>query len=158
MRSDSLALGIYSAPLAQRAGRLNHHYTTVLAPRDESYMRQLFAKHYPQGKFVNADKEETWRQLLKDADAVVLLYPDAIGFGFSKLERETRKLKSPLAALRFLNGRTRTMLLSRTVRRQLALRRLIIRFFVFELLTVIPFFAATLWFACVDVVRGRNEH
>jgi hypothetical protein len=156
MRSYGLTVGVYAEPLAKRAGRLYRHYAMVLSPREEIYMRQLFATRYPQGKFVNVHKEDGWRQALKNADTVVLLYPDAIGFGFSALERDAIRSKSPLAALRFLNGRMRTMPLSRAVRRQLALRRVLIRFFVIEFLTVVPFLVATLWFAGVDLVRSRK--
>jgi hypothetical protein len=85
-----------------------------------------------------------------------LLFPDPIGFGFSKLEREVRHLRLPSAGLRFLNGRNRTLPVSRAVRAQLAMRRLLVRFFIFELLAVVPFFVSTLWFAGWDLVRGRR--
>jgi hypothetical protein len=155
-------IGIYCEPLTRSstrpglAGHLYRHYRANLLPRNEAYMRKLFESHYADGKFLNLHEDPDWRERIRQADRVVLLYPDPIGFGFSRVEREVRKRNPRSAELRFLNGRSRTLPLSGKVRAQLALRRLLIRFFVFEALAVIPFFAATLYFAASDAVRGRK--
>jgi hypothetical protein len=155
-------VGLYYDPLVKNserkgvAGRLYMHYTALLAPRDESYMRHLFEQRYPDGSFLNAGVDGNWQTKIRDAEKIVLLFPDAIGFGFSRLEHEVRRLKSAAAEVRFLNGRTRTLQISASVRSQLRLRRLLVRFLVFEMLAIVPFFFATLLFAGSDRVRGRE--
>jgi hypothetical protein len=155
-------VGLYYDPLARNSqrkgvgGRLYMHYMALLAPRDESYMRHIFEQRYPGASFLNAGIDGNWQTEIKTAEKIVLLFPDAIGFGFSRLEHQVRGLKSATAEVCFLNGRTRTLQISASVRSQLRLRRLLVRFLVFEMLAIVPFFFATLWFAGSDRVRGRK--
>lgn len=159
--SQSSIVGLYYEALAPGTvrsalgDRLRNHYATTLLLRDETYMRSLFQEHYPNALFVKVDSDGTWRQKIKGADTIVLLFPDAIGFGFKKIERELARLKARAATLSFLNGRGRILGLSRPVQTQLALRRFLIRFLVVEVLTIVPFLMATLCMAGYDRLRGR---
>lgn len=125
-------------------------------PRDEEYMRALFAERYPGGVFVDADGGEDWRREVVDADTVVLLYPDSTGIGFSGLEREAARACKTWATLRALNGRRRDFVLSRATRRELRRRRLIEKAMLGEAVAVLVFAAATPFFVASDLLRGRR--
>ena len=125
-------------------------------PRSEAYMRELFAERYPQGRFINADEQPDWPVHLRAADTVVLLYPDAIGIGFSAIETMVRKQKKDWATVRVLNGRRRDFIWQRRVTRQLRLRRFLERSMLGEALAIIIFAAVTPFFLASDLVRGRR--
>jgi hypothetical protein len=125
-------------------------------PRSEAYMQALFAERWPEGEFVNAKADPAWAQRLPAADTVVLLFPDAIGIGFAALEAEVRKRRKVWATVRALNGRRRDFVLSRSVRRQLAFRRLLERSMATEVLATFCFFIATPFLLGYDLVRGHR--
>ena len=160
--SDVTTIGLYAATVRRRAreggvwGRLYTHYQSVLLPRDEAYMRNLFETQHPGGRFINVDDEAGWIEALSGATTIVLVYPDPIGLGFAPIERQVRSAKSPLAALRVLTGRRRTFLLSPSARFHLATRRLLTRFLVAELILGAFVLLATPVLAAADYVRGRR--
>ena len=125
-------------------------------PRSEAYMRKLFAERYPHGRFVNADEQRDWGAQVAAADAVVLLYPDAIGIGFSAIETIVKKQKKDWATVRVLNGRRRDFIWRPRVVRQLRLRRFLERSMLGEALAIIIFAAVTPFFLVSDLVRGRR--
>ena len=125
-------------------------------PRDEAYMRALFAERYPGGVFLNAGGGEDWRPEAAAADTLVLLYPDSTGIGFSELEREASRVSKTWATLRALNGRRRDFVLSRATLRELRRRRLIERTMLGEAAAVLLFAAATPFFVASDLLRGRR--
>lgn len=127
-------------------------------PRDEGYMRALFEERYPGGAFVVADGDGggDWRGAVREADTVVLLYPDSTGIGFSRLEREVEGARKTWATVRALNGRRRDFVLSRATRRELRRRRLIERAMLGEVAAVLLFAAATPFFVASDLLRGRR--
>src|SRR5262252_5671395 len=73
-------------------------------PRNQAYMEELFAQHYPDGLFINADEEDDWPNQVTEADIIVLLYPDAIGIKFLPTESVVKKTKNTWATVRVLNG------------------------------------------------------
>jgi hypothetical protein len=125
-------------------------------PRDEAYMRALFAERYPRGEFVDADSDPRWLERLRDADTVVLLYPDSTGLHFSPLESVVEKNKKLWATVRALNGRRRDFVLSDHARRQLRRRRFVERAMLGEALSIFAFAAMTPFFVAVDLLRGRR--
>jgi hypothetical protein len=124
-------------------------------PRDEAYMRALFAERYPDGVFTTTGGDE-WRRELPSADTVVLLYPDANGINFSGVEGEVARAKKTWATVRVLNGRRRDFVLSRAARHSLRRRRFIERTMLGEALAVLVFTAATPFFVVSDLLRGRR--
>ena len=125
-------------------------------PRDEAYMRRLFAERYPDGVFVCADREADWPARLVEGASVVLLYPDAIGQGFGRIEAVVGARPGPARAPRVLNGRGRDFALDRATRRALALRRFLERTMLIEL-AFVPFFVVlTPLLLTVDGLRGRR--
>jgi hypothetical protein len=125
-------------------------------PRDENYLRSCFSERFPGGEFINIAQNQNWRESVKAADTVVFLYPDAIGLGFGRLEREVGRLKKNWAALRALNGRRRDFLLSSSTLWALRLRRLIERGMLGELIALLLFGCLTPVFLLGDLLRQRQ--
>ena len=125
-------------------------------PRDEAYMKALFVERYPQGVFVNADTGPEWRRELASADTVVMLYPDATGLYFSKLEAVVRREKKIWATVRVLNGRRRDFVWSGRARRGLRLRRFLERSMLGEALATVAVVVATPFFLISDLARGKR--
>lgn len=125
-------------------------------PRSEEYMRALFAERWPDGEFVNAQRNPDWVSRLGSADVVILLFPDAIGLGFAAIEGTVRRHKKVWATVRALNGRRREFVLTRPVRRQLAVRRLLERSMAMEALATVCFVIFTPFLLGYDLVRGHR--
>lgn len=156
------SIGLYSAPLTAGGGRggiarrLFSHYRSVLLPRDEAYMRTLFAERFPAGRFIDIDADPDWRRSLAGATSVVLLYPDPIGFGFRAVERAAREAMAAHGTLRALTGRRREFQLSRSMRFHLGLRRLLTRCLVVEAVLGGALLVATPFLVAVDRLSGRR--
>jgi hypothetical protein len=88
-------------------------------------------------------------------DSVILVYPDALGLGWSGVERKLLTgLKAPLF---FANGRRRLMRLDSSTRRRLVWHRFLANSRLAELLLgviVIPF---AILCATVDALRGKSD-
>ncbi|HJQ68935.1 MAG TPA: hypothetical protein VKA70_08185 [Blastocatellia bacterium] len=125
-------------------------------PRSVAYMEELFLERYPQGRFINVDEQSGWRESVAAADAVVMLYPDSIGLGFSRIEAAVKRQKKRWAVVRALNGRRREFILKRRTVRQLKLRRFLERSMLGEAAAVVAFVAVTPLFVVSDLVRGRR--
>ena len=118
-------------------------------PRDEAYLRALFAERYPDGR-IGALSEAG------NADVVVLLYPDAIGIGWSAVERDVRSRAGAGTELRALNGRRRDFALDRAMRRRLAVRRAFETALLGEALFTAVLLLATPPLLAWDLLRGRR--
>jgi hypothetical protein len=125
-------------------------------PRSREYMRNLFEERYPGGVFVDVAATPAWREPLAAAGTIVLLYPDAIGLGCGATERAVRGALAPGADLRVLNGRRRDFALDGGTRRALALRRLLERSMLAELLFIPVFLCVTPVLLAIDLLRGRR--
>jgi hypothetical protein len=124
-------------------------------PRDEAYMRALFAERYPDGVLIRAD-HAAWRREVAGADTIVLVYPDSIGLGFRRIESAVRRAARPGATVRVLNGRRRDFEWTAAVRRQLYVRRMLERTMAVELVSVFAFLVVTPCLLAADLVRGRR--
>lgn len=125
-------------------------------PRNESYMRNLFKERYPDGAFINLDKEVDWVSHVKAADSVILLYPDAIGIGYSGVEKTVRNSRKRWAAIRVMNGRRRSFLLNFSTRLGLTLRRGLEQSMLLELTLLLPFVVMTPLLLALDSIRGHR--
>jgi hypothetical protein len=118
-------------------------------PRDEAYMRALFAERYPAGR-VGAPEDAP------GAERIVLLYPDAIGLGWRPVERALIRCVAPGVELRVLNGRRRDFLLDRRARCRLELRRALETSLAGEAAATVTFVLLTPILLAWDVLRGRR--
>lgn len=137
-------------------GLLHRLVWTRANPRSESYMRDLFVEHFPDGMFVPIDQKPEWRTLLHQSDVVVLLYPDSIGQGYRLVEQEARTRKKPEASLQVLNGRRRLFLLNGATLRDLRWRRFLERWMVLESMALLIFVLVTPCLLIIDWARGRR--
>jgi hypothetical protein len=148
-----MTIGVLHDPWRTRRGGLLRRYRAMVEykanPRDEAYLRALFAERYPAGRIGHlADTAAAQR--------VVLLYPDAIGLGWSPVEREVRATAPPGTEIRVLNGRRRDFELDPRTRRQLAVRRVLEAGLVGEVIFSAAFLVATPILLAVDALRGRR--
>lgn len=121
-------------------------------PRSAEYMDALFRERHDRA-LVRTDLDG-WQDAVREADRVVLLYPDAIGLGFWPLERKLRKLQQ--GDLTALNGRRREFTLDARTRRALRRRRFLERAMILELVAVPALILATPVLALIDLIRGRR--
>jgi len=123
-------------------------------PRSADYMRTLFEREWGGGSFVDTGVERSWESMLEGAARVVLLYPDANGIGFGRIERRVRRL-APRAAVHVLNGRQRQFLLDASTATAVRLRRFLECTMLIETVISLGILVATPVLLGIDVVRGR---
>jgi len=114
-------------------------------------MRRRFAESYPGGRLVEVQGRHDSATDPGSAELVVLLYPDAIGLGFGRLERRLRA-----APLRALTGRGRDYELTAGVRRRLLIRRALERTMLVELAIAPLVLIVAVVALVVDLVGGRR--
>lgn len=136
-------LRVYRRALAWRAN-----------PRPPEYMRALLAEHWPDAVLVHVDEDDLDARL-RDADEVVLVYPDAIGLGFGALERRVARATSGRIP-QVLTGRRRRFALDRRTHHALRLRRALERSMVGEAAGLLLVALATVPLAAFDMIRGRR--
>jgi hypothetical protein len=148
-----MTLGVLYDPWpARRVGPLRRYRTMVefkANPRDEAYMRRLFAERYPEGTLGTADD-------VGAAKRIVLLFPDAIGVGWTHVERRVTELGGGIVEVRVLNGRRRDFVLDRRTHRRLRLRRLLETTLGAEVIATVLFVVMTPPLLAWDLVQGRR--
>lgn len=160
-------VGIFSYPWNKEYGQTKRPSRNLLEkyrrmvwykanPRREVYMKKEFFEHWPDGIFVNADTDSEWHHKISKADTIVLLYPDAIGLGFGQIESRVAQVKKKWAAVRILNGRKRSFLLTPFVWRQLISRRFLERSMLGEIIFTALFIVITPIFVIIDKIKGRE--
>lgn len=116
-------------------------------PRSPDYMRRLLDEHHGDDVTIVGDPAEA-----AAAREIVLLYPDAIGLGFGRLERRLPRG----VPVQVLTGRRRAFTLDARTRRRLRRRRFLERALVGEAIGLALAVAATPALLAVDLVRGRR--
>jgi len=150
-----MTVGVLHDPWPARRGSTGmlRRYRTMVEfkanPRDETYMRALFAERYPGGHFGGLEDVSEARQ-------VVLLYPDATGVGWGPMEQRVRGRAPRGAELRVLNGRRRDFALDDSTWRRLRLRRALETSLAGEALATLLFLLATVPLLAADLIRGRR--
>lgn len=127
-------------------------------PRSLGYMHSLFAERYPNGKFYDVREVDPviLKSLIAAADEIVLLYPDAIGLGFSDIEKQVRHEASSMVCIRILNGRRRDFLLSKRVQANLRKRRFLELTMLPEIIVGLIILALTPFVLILDVLKGKR--
>jgi hypothetical protein len=160
-------VGVFSASLDKTIEAYHGRYLGPIAkyrrviwytanPRTEQYMRDLFQTRAPEGTYVNADTDNQWESTAAAADEVLLLYPDAIGLEFARIERKIARSKKDWAVIRVLNGRRREFVLTSSVATALRWRRALSRLMVGEAIFTLFFIIATPVFLILDFIGGRK--
>ena len=142
----------YEFPGRERAGPWRRHLLANAAPRDAGYMEALFRGHFPDTPLMTLDDRPA-RSSIGDAKIAVLLFPDAIGLDFGRIER---LLDSWNVRMVGLNGRGRFFPLDAHNRRRLCLRRLLERTRAPEFAFLLVAIIATPAFVLIDLARGRR--
>lgn len=125
-------------------------------PRSADYMRRRFAQAYPAGELVEVTRPGDTTGLTGSAGLVVLLYPDAIGLGFGRLEGALRRVGRKDLRIRVLNGRGRDYELTAAIRRRLLARRALERTMLLEIVATPLVIAAAFGGLALDLARGRR--
>ena len=121
-------------------------------PRDEAYMKKIFMEKYPDGKFVDISTESQWEKILRDADDIVLLYPDSTGLGFRRLEEKMKEKKSIV----IINGRKRKLDFTSHIKRKLYLKRILEWSMIGEVCYTLVFLLVTPVLLGIDILKGRR--
>jgi len=157
-------IGIYDgrwgpAPEADRSlsARFRRACWYKANPRNQDYMRRLFAEFEPDGLFLDVERDRDWLEQLRQADEIVLLYPDATGLGCTATQCSILRRVLPIQDIRVLNGRRRRFRLDRATRLQLSWRRLLERWMPVEFLMMPLLLGAALWLALRDRYRGARD-
>jgi len=144
-----MTIGILHDPWPHRRGP--RRYRTMVEfkanPRDEAYMRELFAERYPDGRTGAVGD-------VPGADRVVLLFPDAIGVGWRSIEQQVAGASG--VEVRVLNGRCRDFVLDAPTRRRLAARRILETLLVGEAVAAALFLLTTPFLLGWDLLRGHR--
>lgn len=125
-------------------------------PRGADYMRALLRERYPDAPMFDVRTGADWQAAVAQAKRVVILFPDAIGLGFSPLEREVAARRCTFATIEVLNGRRRQFRLNGATRLGLRLRRAIEWSMLGEFLFLPVFLIATPVLLAIDAIRGRR--
>jgi hypothetical protein len=149
--------GLADAPVDwRRPGRLWRKAQWFKAnPRTASYMQDRLGELWPEARFIDTDAEADWDRALDGAAQVILLYPDAIGISFNRVERIVRA-RANHAVLQVVNGRRRVFLLDDATARALRLRRFFEGTMLLEAIMGLVLLVATPVLLAIDLVRGRR--
>ncbi len=116
-------------------------------PRSKEYMLDLLREKFPDAEIVDINQT-------RSPGKIILLYPDAMGLGWGKIEN---RLKIQTQNITVLNGRKRVFEFTSSVRRMLLLRRFLEMTFLPELLLTpfVLFYGA--FVATKDKFRGSKS-
>ncbi len=123
--------------------------------RNREYMESLFRRCFPYGALVEVKNGAIPSDLIDASESIVLLFPDAIGLDFTKVERAINA-RWPSKRLLALNGRGRLFRLDRRTRRQLLLSRFLEQWRLPELAFFLLFVAITPFLLIFDLMRGQR--
>jgi len=150
------AAGFERPPRSQPLEQYRYAVWYKSNPRDAAYMQALLRERYPDAAWVDARDGADWQAAVGCADRVVMLYPDAIGLGFGRLEREVAFRRRTAATVEALNGRRRRFRLNAATRLGLRLRRAVEWSMLGEFLFLPIFVVMTPILLAIDLVRGRR--
>jgi hypothetical protein len=124
-------------------------------PRSPAYMRQVVASMLPHARVIEVNSDGTLGPL-GDARHIVLLWPDAIGYGWWGIERAISRQKAPGASVYALTGRRRAFRLTPGALFGLRLRRLIERLWIGEALMAVALLVSAPFLVVWDFARGHR--
>ena len=124
-------------------------------PRSPAYMQQVVASMLPHARLIHVNSDGTSRDI-GDARHIVLLWPDAIGYGWWGIERAIFRQKAPGASVYALTGRRRVFRLTLGTLFGLRLRRLVERLWIGEALMAVGLLVSAPFLVLWDFARGHQ--
>jgi hypothetical protein len=124
-------------------------------PRSADYMRHVAASMLPTATLIEVGQAVP-ADALSHARHIVLLWPDAIGYGWAPLEREVVRRKRPDAAVYALTGRRRAFRLTAGTLFGLRLRRLAERLWLGEAVMAIGLLVSAPFLVMWDFAQGHR--
>ncbi len=118
-------------------------------------MRTLAETAWPEAEIIEIDDAVPIERIGR-ASAIVLLWPDATGYGWASIERAVFSAKRPDARVFALTGRTRTIELLPTTLLAFRVRRLVERLWVGEAVLGAALLLAAPFLVVWDFARGRR--
>lgn len=134
--------------LLVEAERLPH-----LSSSDISWLRRVWASEHEGLK--NLEPELIQELSARKFDAVMLLYPDAIGLGWGRTERSLTRLHIPVTLI--VNGRRRAFVRDAECRRMLKLRRMVEKLWLVEMVLTPVILLGGIPLAALDLI-GKLSH
>jgi hypothetical protein len=148
-RSFGYQLGLVEEILG--LGHVTEATCLVAPPLSEQLVTNRFEKI---GKVEIRDLAKLSVNDLQGFDVIVVVYPDALGLGQSRMEAGLLEIaRVPVV---FVNGRRRIMRLDSSARRALAWRRLLASSRVTELGLSLLILPLAMFWATIDALRGRS--
>lgn len=124
-------------------------------PRSADYMRHMVASMLPNARLIELNQDGT-PERIGDARHVVLLWPDAIGYGWRPIERAIFRQKAPGVTVYALTGRRRVFTLTPGTLFGLRLRRLVERLWIGEALLAAGLLISAPFLVLWDFARGHR--
>lgn len=124
-------------------------------PRDKNYMRDLFHKVF-NGDYQFSDADELKAELVRQAEEIVLLWPDGNGYGWFGTEYKVLRWKNRDCSVLVLNGRHRHFQFSPGLWLSYLSRRTLERFWIGEIVFSLIFVVVSPLIVVWDLVRGRR--
>ena len=125
-------------------------------PRDEDYMRRISDKVISKPFNMIDARYGLHRDHIQSANEIVLLWPDAIGAGWSDIEYKVFKYRSPGVQVWCLNGRRRYFQLTKFTLIGFRTRRMIERLWIGEIVFAVALIVVAPTLVVLDLIRGRN--
>ena len=123
-------------------------------PRTPEYMRHLAAAAVPHATVIEVGSGLA--DALRNARHIVLLWPDAIGFGWTPLERQIFRSKPAGATVSALSGRRRRFQLTGKTLFGLRVRRLVERLWLGEAVMAAALLVSAPFLVVWDFARGHR--
>jgi hypothetical protein len=125
-------------------------------PRSPEYMRAVVAEVFPIAQVVELAGDIPPREALARASSIVLLWPDAIGYGWSRVERAVFRSKRRGARVLAVTGRRRTLELTPSTLLSLRARRMAERLWLGEAALAVALLASAPFLVVWDFARGHR--
>lgn len=124
-------------------------------PRPPEYMRSLAAEVFPGAEILEVHGTVPAARIAA-ASHIVLLWPDAIGFGWSPIERGVFRARRRAARVSALTGRRRSVPLTRRTLLAFRLRRVAERLWLGEIATAAAMLVTAPVLVGWDLAKGRR--
>jgi hypothetical protein len=124
-------------------------------PRSPEYMRHVAASLVPHARVIEIE-EALPSATVSQASQIVLLWPDAIGYRWTPVEREVFRRKRPDATVYALTGRRRIFKLTTATLFGLRLRRIVERLWLGEAVMAVGLLVSAPFLVMWDFARGHR--